>query len=326
MADAIYLKGCKTIVAGTEGFQGEVVGYLDTIGGTGLGGTMLEYFSAAAPSKLVKSPHEQVALVILQFGLKNPDTNAPVCTKTCIDWAEQTAFRPQGLSNADFLKAQKIPLIRIPAWGWKQKAPGKLEVKAGVLLGHDDFSKAGVEMDVVLFHEMCHAYLIAAGISRRWDGRKFPKSNEVKSIDKIGLDVAVEEQIVCGLLYGRGLDGCENAYRRQRKLSARLSYKAVGLAVDRQLEANFDDTWNTAAGNLAEGAKLWGSKIAYVLSKNGYPGDTKKDFGDARQVTDLGLLEKAVEKQDEAPKLEKKKSSLGLDATQVDGNGDVTLS
>ncbi|HEU4412960.1 MAG TPA: hypothetical protein VFS43_47400 [Polyangiaceae bacterium] len=322
MPQASYLKACKTIVAGTEAFQDEVVGLLETIGGTGLGATMLRYFGAAAPSKLVKSPNEDVALVVLQFGLKKGDANAPICTKTCIDWEGQAAHRPKGLSDAQFNQQLKIPLVRIPASGWKQPG-GKLEVQKGVLLGHDDFAKTGADLDVVLFHELCHAYLIAAGISPRWDGRKFVRAKGILAVDKVGVDVAVEEQIVCGLLHGRGLDCCENAYRRQRKLPPRLSYKAVGLALDQQLEAKFDDAWSAGATSLAEGAKLWGSKIAYVVSQNGYPGDAKKDFGGAKQVTELDL---PAPKQDEAPKLEKKGSSLGLVAHDVEEKGDVTLS
>jgi hypothetical protein len=317
---ASYVKACKTVVAGTEEFQNEVVKWLETIGSTTLGATMLRYFGTAAPSKLVKSPTEDVALVVLQFGLKKGDTNAPICTKTCIDWEDRTAHRPKGLNDTQFKQAQKIPLVRIPPSSWKLNG-GKLEVKDGVLLGHDDFAKTGAEMDVVLFHELCHAYLISSGLSPKWDGRQFTRAKGILSVNKIGVDVAVEEQIVCGLLHGRGLDCCENAYRVQRKLTPRLSYKAVGLALDQQLEANFNDTWSTGVSSLTEGAKLWGSKIAYVLAQNGYPGNAKNDFGDAKQVTDLGLLNQ----KDEAPKLEKKNSLLGLDASNLPPTGDVNV-
>lgn len=314
------MKACKTIVAGTDAFQDEVVKWLETIGSTTLGATMLQYFGTAAPSKLVKSPNEDVALVVLQFGLKKGDANAPICTKTCIDWEGQAAHRPKGTTDLQFRQALKIPLVRVPASGWKLQG-GKLEVKEGVLLGHDDFAKTGAEMDVVLFHELCHAYLISAGISPKWDGRQFKRAKGILVVDKVGVDVAVEEQIVCGLLHGRGLDCCENAYRVQRKLPPRLSYKAVGLALDQQLEAKFDDTWSTGASAITEGAKLWGSKIAYVVAQNGYPNDTKKDFGGVKQVTDLGLLDQ----KDEAPKLEKKNSSLGLVASNVEQTGDVNV-
>ena len=197
-----------------------------------------------------------------------------------------------------------------------------MSIEKGMLIGHDDFKvdpfTAGTQMDVVLFHELCHAYLISAGISPKWDGHGFPTNKPTLTCDS-KVDVAVEEQVVCGLVYGRGLSCCENAYRAERKLPPRTSYKAVGIPDDAGLGADFGKVWKEAEDAMTEAVKLWGSRIAVVLSKNKFQKDVKATFGDAKEATELGIVV------DEPPKLEKKSSKLDLGVESAEVTGDVTM-
>ena len=50
------------------------------------------------------------------------------------------------------------------------------------------------------------------------------------------LDDAVEEELVVGILGGKGLPLSENAYRCQKKYRLRTTYHDVGITEDKELE------------------------------------------------------------------------------------------
>lgn len=93
------------------------------------------------------------------------------------------------------------------------------------IIKHPDFADQTVPFHLALFHELCHAYYFQIGISPEFYG--VPQIDAYKDSGN-----TLEEMLVCGLRFGRGLEYCENHYRVQNKLPLRTTYKAVELEDD----------------------------------------------------------------------------------------------
>ncbi len=96
-------------------------------------------------------------------------------------------------------------------------------VTSGGVVNHKDFPNVTAPFDVMLFHELCHAYYFQIGMAPEY----FAINGEWKP--SFDLSNTVEEMLVTGLEYGRGVEYCENNYRVQKGLALRKTYKAVGL-------------------------------------------------------------------------------------------------
>jgi hypothetical protein len=131
-----------------------------------------------------------------------------------------------------------------------------LEVKDGVVLNHADCH--GEKMDLVLFHELCHAYIWQRGIGAEllrstpptgteppWPWQRcranFGGNRDVDPIEN------TEEQLVCGLLAGKGLRFCENTYRHQCEMAPRTQYSASSVSIiDPDVARGWPRSWKSA--------------------------------------------------------------------------------
>jgi hypothetical protein len=120
---------------------------------------------------------------------------------------------------------------------------------------HPDFAEPS-SLDVVLFHELCHAYYDQLGTAddlKNDDGSNFrPITPDPQPADR---GEYVEEQLVSGLRAGRALKYCENTYRLRAHMALRRKYQAVGIGDDPDVEskwaasAKFADPAETLAAN-----------------------------------------------------------------------------
>jgi hypothetical protein len=308
----IYLPAFRTVISGSDLFVAQIEGLLGQVAGTIVGSSLLLYFGNEAYAVRAEAPTTDVALGIVEykkaaFGGAKP----PIETQTCITWRDQPA-RPLGISNEQFAAAAKIPFVRFPGPDFRQDP---LRIADGILVGHKDFPD-GTPLDVVLAHELCHAYLSAAGISPIWEAGKAKFTANVSGLTcaTAAIYTGVEEQIVCGLLAGRGLSCCENTYRFEKGYPPRTTYLDVGIR-DATLAgaSNVPELWVQGAVGLAELSKTFGSSIAVVLNKNSWP-DAAADFGGAVEATvkTAKLREKMVREMVKRTILEQSLKSSGL--------------
>ena len=113
---------------------------------------------------------------------------------------------------------------------------GKAKVTTDGIEHHADFPETVEGFDVILFHELMHAFLHQVGVATRLrelgQKDKPPALGALKGIKVPGganPEDSVEETLVVGLLGGKGVPLSENTYRCQRELTLRPSYKSVGI-------------------------------------------------------------------------------------------------
>jgi hypothetical protein len=113
-------------------------------------------------------------------------------------------------------------------------ASGAFVTSEGIV-GHKDFPRPQ-PFDVVLLHEFIHAYLSQLGVAKRLRELGQGKTRDWKPLFTQNPD-AVEEQLVVGILGGKGLPFAENVYRQGKGYEPRTTYKAVEIMGDKDLEA-----------------------------------------------------------------------------------------
>lgn len=118
------------------------------------------------------------------------------------------------------------------------------QVTSEGVIGHLDFPNQTCPFDLILFHELCHAYYFQIGMAPEYFA--LPGNGQYADYSN-----TIEEMLVCGLELGRGLEICENNYRVQKGLALRKTYKAVGLA-DGVVKP---EAWSQ--GNYIDPADLW---------------------------------------------------------------------
>jgi hypothetical protein len=124
-------------------------------------------------------------------------------------------------TNSGTPKVPRISFFNRPA-GEQRRPIGAsgAEVVSGGIVGHRDFPHDTQTFDVVLYHELGHAFLSQTGVTKH-------------------LDDGQEEQIVVGRLGAKGLGTSENAYRCERGLGLRKSYLDVGVQADEAMAKSF---------------------------------------------------------------------------------------
>ncbi|HTX01618.1 MAG TPA: hypothetical protein VMD59_22740 [Acidimicrobiales bacterium] len=168
-------------------------------------------------------------------------------------------------------KAAKIPRIQFfdLAKG-TQKVGDKGEVhftESGVR-GHEDFPDTVVPHDVVLYHELCHARLSHLGIAGRLRDVRLAEKIQPRDPDSL------EEELVVGILNGKGLRSTENEYRCQRKgVELRQSYKAVGIKGDDRLGTTWSDLPARTIEEAVRGLGKFSAKdVRFIVTGEGEPG------------------------------------------------------
>lgn len=161
----------------------------------------------------------------------------------------------------------KVPLIRFynrpPAReviALKSEA-GPVQIDSTGVIQHPDFAEL-TEFAIVLFHELCHAWYDQIGIfAKLTASNPSTKGIWAKGAGSRVIDAAVhvEEQLVCGLLAGKGVKFSENTYRFQTGKRPRRTYLSVGIMGDDELAA-----YHWPRDGYTDPAE--------VLRLNGYPG------------------------------------------------------
>lgn len=239
------------IDATNEGFRDFVVANLRIIASTRTGKAILAQFGvgdrALREVKQGSGGYAGYALVITEATFMKPRFGAPkypeIETKTVKGYEAGRRIVTGATST-------HIPLTVLmgPPDGPDAKFVGnpnagladeRVEVRATGVYNHRDFPGATQPFDVVLFHELMHAYMRQLGVSNRLADRE----DRISAVlGERGIkaptgkaDDTVEEMLVVGLMGGKAMPVTENAYRSERRLSddvsypPRTSYKSVGL-------------------------------------------------------------------------------------------------
>ncbi len=224
-----YIKKFRLMIMGSPSFVSNVEPLVAFLDKTKQGHSVLTYFGEHAPNAATFGANE------IAVAIKEQDrvpVQEPIKTSTFGSWKE---------SGPAFAGGTLQPIIRFPDFKTGRNILLSMSGKSmtitdeGSLVGHVDFP-SGTPMDAVLFHEFCHAYLIAIGLGAPLSSAEGPDDPTHKEYINGGgvpgnISENVEEQIVCGLLAGRGLALCENAYRVERKLPPRVSYSVPSVNI-----------------------------------------------------------------------------------------------
>lgn len=172
-----------------------------------------------------------------------------------------------------------IPFVHFPnpQLGFSQNSEAGEVRLTNEGLQHPDFDEPE-PLDIVVFHELCHAYYDQLGATEQLrkvsldntskkgtalQKKPFEMGADNQTLSTDGIENNVEEQIVVGILAGKGVKYCENNYRVQCKRKLRTKYQAVKIMQDEEL-----DKFVWPNGDYKE--------PSIALIENGYPVDASK--------------------------------------------------
>ncbi|HEV2782326.1 MAG TPA: hypothetical protein VGX25_23285 [Actinophytocola sp.] len=227
--------GVELLTSQNDGYVPFIWQQLERILATRAGRNIIATFDAGrrqdfqfpAGRPFTMAPYQGLTLLITQPRPKYDTLRKPVKTVYPLiqtkdvgirtgDWSRDT----QGdmIPRIEFFDrpAAEGPAIEIG------KAGGATVTHQGIA-GHADFPDTTLDFDLVLYHEMVHAYLSNSGVARRIRDPRVENAIGAQDHDE------AEEELVVGLLAGRGLPLCENAYRCQTHRPLRTSYRDVRL-------------------------------------------------------------------------------------------------
>jgi hypothetical protein len=205
--------GVERLATEDDGYVAFIALQLERIRATRAGRAIIATFDPAqARFALTIAPHHGLTVLISQPRPGCPTRNVNIRTS---EWARDTASPT--IPRVEFLDRPALgaPAIEIG------RAGGARFTRLGVV-GHADFPAMTQDFDVVLYHELVHAYLSNRGVGRRLRHARVART--------IGNPEQAEEELVVGLLAGRGFALAENAYRCQTNRPIRTSHVGVGLA------------------------------------------------------------------------------------------------
>jgi len=127
-----------------------------------------------------------------------------------------------------------VSLVPPPPQGQTLQLGSGIEIGHDGVLRHPDFVQMEA-FDIVLFHELCHAWYEQAGISPQMSAQAQPNKGLWQDVGSHDAQNTTEEQLVSGLLAGKGLKYCENHYRQQAGRALRPSYVSVSIKSDPEL-------------------------------------------------------------------------------------------
>lgn len=235
--------GVEVLTAENDGYPAFVWRQLEQIMTTAAGKAIVATFDAGrkqdfeyrAGRPFHGAPYEGLTLLI---GQPRPLFTAPPPTKRVV--YPQIRTMDVGVRTADWqrdTKGDRIPRIEFFDQPGQADQPVEIGKAGGATVrhegvrGHRDFPDTVQAFDLVLYHELVHAYLSNNGVSGRIRDVRVEAAIAAQNHDE------AEEELVVGLLAGRGLPLCENAYRLQRQQPLRTSY----------LDSHLDDPGVSAA-------------------------------------------------------------------------------
>lgn len=258
----VVIEDFNLAIQGDEDFLKLVTGLIKELLKVKVGAALLGEF-ANAPSA-TEWEKKKVTVAVLQRSLTT--TDQPIRTGSFNAWNKD---RSRAFGDA-------VPLINFPGIGMTFPKAGSLTTAVvddvPVIQKHVDFP-GGAPMVVALFHELCHAYYWQTGATTALQAlNKAPDEGLFKLCmtkdNQVDAKENTEEQIVSGLLAGKGMRYSENSFRADAGLPARTGYRAPTVAIVDQ-ELLEDKDW----------PKSWGTyktSVSAVLDANGYKDLAKK--------------------------------------------------
>jgi hypothetical protein len=247
--------GVEVLITQDDRYARFIAGLLEQIAGSHAGARLLGTFDPAqnafpfeAGRPFAISPYAGLTVLITQ---PRPKYNTRVPVKTVYPLIKTADV---GVRTGDYTRnpgGNKIPLISF----FDKPAPGGQPVEIGGpndatvtpqgIAGHRDFPGAVQDFDVVLYHELVHAYLSNCGVGGRL--------RQARVAQQFGNPDQSEEELVTGLLAGRGHVLAENAYRLQTGRPLRTTYLAVQIN-DPGVQAA---DWNPPGVSLTDAISRW---------------------------------------------------------------------
>ena len=245
-------------IQGSDTFRSWIKYWVRVVATEALGRALLSEFADTVTHSFTWKTKK----VTVAINEKTVDSDQPVRTGSFNGWHElgDAQGRPKW--------GNEVPLISIASPDLVSTRAGNLTLTGtGRVLNHPDCH--GMDLDVALFHELCHAYYWQVGATK--DLQAVGTTPLVGLFQGGGMRVDAkentEEQIVSGLWAGKGLTYCENSYRAGAGLPPRTQYSApsVGI-VDQDLvriagKKDWAKTWDTWRA---------GASVSNVFTANGY--------------------------------------------------------
>jgi hypothetical protein len=234
----------------SETFVDFIVTHLQTVAATPVGAAVLAQFDPREGSRVRTPPTGTGAYAGLSVIIRAP-------AQPVIETKSLRGMKEAGTPDFSGDPGEQIPWVKFPE---PPQDPNAAKIIAGSsarvttsgLEGHADFPATTEQFDVILFHEMIHAHLHSTGVTVRL--RELGRPDTAPALGALnGIDLpgganpedSVEEALVVGIIGGKGVALSENAYRCQRGLTLRPSYRAVGINEgQQQVEAH---PWPTVA-------------------------------------------------------------------------------
>ncbi|MCX4240838.1 eCIS core domain-containing protein [Paraliomyxa miuraensis] len=245
-------------IQGSDTFRSWIKYWVRVVARETLGRALLGEFANNVPTSF----DWKTKKVTVAFNEKTVDSEQPVRTGSFNGWHDSgpNEGKPKWGTN--------VPLISIASPNLVNTRCGNLTLGSdGRVRNHPDCTDT--DLDVALFHELCHAYYWQMGPTKALQALDTaPLAGLFQGGGRrVDAKENTEEQIVSGLWAGKGLTYCENAYRAGAGLPPRTQYSApsVGI-VDQDLvrivhKKDWAKTWST-----------WHGTVANVFTQNGYTG------------------------------------------------------
>jgi hypothetical protein len=212
----------------SDGFLGFIKEQFKLIGQNKVGNELLSKFEIANQEHTVK--HSSEGRVIIR---------------------ESSADPRLGVEQPSHVPGQIIIPNPASQLGKKLKG-GKGTVEQAGITGHPDYPGNMASWDVILHHELVHAYLKKTGVADRLE-QTFeeaevnypPWYQQFSKAAKVGRPyaTAVEELLVTGIIEAHALPFSENAYLKASNKAPRKSYREYGIRVEHEI--GYDSSGDT---------------------------------------------------------------------------------
>lgn len=264
--------GVEITGAPNPGYVEFIRGQLQRIMSTPSGAVLLGSFDPRAPGG--REPQKAAPYTGLTVIVAPPPEIKPTAIKKTVVPAIKTEdVGPRKSATARDFNAPKMPRIQLHDLAKGEQTIGNHEgqptsatfsPEAQGVTGHADFPNSAMPFDLVLYHEFVHAFLSHIGLAGRM------REPELAAKLRIAQNAdGAEEELVVGILAGKGLPMSENAFRCERGMTLRGSYKAVGITGDPALNK---DPWkpSSAPAALVDAVRGLGSfseqEAAYIAT------------------------------------------------------------